>query len=138
MFEKMPEITRSKDSGAVRLSKPCIIVFSPDPDLARFLLMDMEETCEIVRLHTLPDFKEALSGTRASILVVDLCSFSGDIAKQLEILNAYASAIPLIVLRASRLLTPDLSAAIEKIAAHIFFKPADVELIHQTVQDMLE
>ena len=108
------------------------------PTFARFLLIDMEETCEIVRLHTLNDFKEALSGTRASILVVDLFSFSDDIVKQLAILDTYASTIPLIVLRASRLLSPELNAVIEKTAAHIFFKPADVQLIHQTVQDMLK
>lgn len=129
---------RTKDPGAVRFQKQRIIVFSPDPDLARFLLMDMEEKCEIVRLNALDDFKEAISGMNASILVVDLFSFSDDIVKQLELLRSFAHAIPVIVLRASRLLAPELNAAIEKTASRIFFKPADVELIHQTVQDMLE
>ncbi len=100
--------------------------------------MDMEEKCEIVRLNALDDFKEAISGMNASILVVDLFSFSDDIVKQLELLRSFAHAIPVIVLRASRLLAPELNAAIERTASRIFFKPADVELIHQTVQDMLE
>jgi hypothetical protein len=138
MFEKTPDMIRRNDPGTVRLSKHRIIVFSPDADLARFLLMDMEETCEIVRLHTLKDFKDALSGTSSSVLVVDLFSFSDDIVRQLALLDSFASSIPLIVLRASRLLAPELNAAIEKAASRIFFKPADVELIHQAVQDMLK
>jgi DNA-binding NtrC family response regulator len=115
-----------------------ILVFSPDPDLAQFLLLNLEEKFQILREHTLTNFQEALQQAAPHLILLDLCTFSEDICKQFEILHRAAKNIPIIVLRTYLTLPLETNKIIDQLAAEVFYKPVDVTLITQTIEDRLK
>jgi DNA-binding NtrC family response regulator len=115
-----------------------ILVFSPDPDLAQFLLLNLEEKFQILREHTLTNLQEAIQQAAPHLILLDLCTFPGDISRQLEILHRMASTIPVIVLRAYLTLPPEINKIIDQLAAEIFYKPVDVTLVTQAIEDRLK
>jgi DNA-binding NtrC family response regulator len=115
-----------------------VLVFSPDADLARFLLLNLEDRLQIVREHALTNFQEAIRQTAPHLILVDLCSFPEDIHTQLEILRHSAKDIPTIILRAYVALPPAMNKIIEQFAENVFYKPVDVTLITQAIEDRLK
>jgi DNA-binding NtrC family response regulator len=115
-----------------------VLVFSPDTDLAKVLLLNLEDRFHIVREHTLEDFERAMLNVPPDLVLVDLYTFSADIIKQLDIVQKTASAIPIIVLRAYLTLSPQMNHSIDELADMVFYKPVDVELITQAIEDLLK
>jgi DNA-binding NtrC family response regulator len=115
-----------------------VLVFSPDPDLARFLLLTMEDRFQIIREHSLANFQETLQQALPHLILIDLCTFPEEISKQLEILCRAPSNIPIIVLRAYLVLPPEINKAIDQLADEVFYKPVDVVLITQAIEDRLK
>lgn len=115
-----------------------VLVFSPDADLARFLILNLEDRFEIVRVHTLAEFEHHFETPAPDLLLADLYTFSADVVKQLDIVRRHAGAVPIIVLRAYVSLSPEMDRAIEEMADHVFYKPVDVELITQAIEDRLK
>jgi len=118
--------------------KKRVLVFSPDADLARFLLMNLEEKFQIVREHRLDLFEHTIQSLLPDLVLVDLFTFPNDIIKQLDIIRRRAMAIPVIALRAYMTLTPEIDKSINDLADNTFYKPADVELISQAIEDLLK
>jgi DNA-binding NtrC family response regulator len=115
-----------------------VLVFSPDTDLAKVLLLNLEDRFHIVREHTLGDFERAMLNVSPDLVLVDLYAFSADIIKQLDIVRKTAAAIPIIVLRAYLALSPEMNNSIDELADTVFYKPVDVELITQAIEDLLK
>jgi len=115
-----------------------VLVFSPDSDLARFLLLNLEDEFQIVREHKLEDFERAVKEFSPDLIVIDLFTFSSDILKQLDIVRRSATTVPLIALRAYMYLTPEMTKSIEDLTDAVFYKPVDVELITQAIEDLLK
>ncbi|HVN47657.1 MAG TPA: hypothetical protein VMU30_02430 [Bacteroidota bacterium] len=115
-----------------------VLIFSPDPDLARCLLLNLEDRFQIIREHTLNNFSEAIRQAAPHGILLDLCTLPEDISKQLQVLNRIANNIPVIVLRAYRALPPEINTIIDLLAAEIFYKPVDVALITQAIEDRLK
>ena len=115
-----------------------VLVFSPDTDLARFLLLNLEDKFQIMREHRLEHFEQAVKEILPDLVLVDLFTFSTDIIKQLDIMRRMASTVPIIVLRAYMSLTPEMNKSIDDLANAVFYKPVEVELITQAIEDLLK
>jgi DNA-binding NtrC family response regulator len=115
-----------------------VLLFSPDADLARFLILNLEDRLEIVRVHTLAEFENGVGTTTPDLVLVDLYTFSADVVKQIDIIRRHAVAVPIIVLRAYVSLSPEMDRAIEELADQVFYKPVDVELITQAIEERLK
>lgn len=130
--------SKSKLSHGVDTALKRVLVFSPDADLARFLLMNLEERFQIIREHCLEHFEQTIREISPDLIFIDLFTFSSDIVKQLEIIRRTAAGIPVIALRAYMSLTQDINKSIEEIADIVFYKPVDGELITQAIEDLLK
>jgi DNA-binding NtrC family response regulator len=115
-----------------------VLVFSPDEDLARFLLLNLEDKFQIVREHQLEHFEQAVKENLPDLILIDLFAFSPDIIKQLDIVRRMASSVPIIALRAYMSLTPEMNKSIDDLTDAVFYKPVDVELITQTIEDLIK
>jgi DNA-binding response OmpR family regulator len=115
-----------------------VLVFSPDSDLAKFLLLNLEDEFQIVREHRLEHFEQTVNEITPDLILIDLFTFSSDIMKQLDIVRRMANAVPIIALRAYMSLTPEMNKSIDDLTDAVFYKPVDVELITQAIEDLLK
>ena len=120
------------------VSRKRVLVFSPDSDLARFLLLNLEDEFQIVREHQLDHFEQAVKDISPDLILIDLFTFSSDIIKQLDIVRRTAHTAPIIALRAYMPLTPEMNKSIDDLTDAVFYKPVDVELITQAIEDLLK
>ena len=129
---------RQQPSRCATMIKKRVLVFSPDADLARFLLMNLEDKLQIIREHRLEQFEQAIKEISPDLVLIDLFTFSIDIVKQLDIVRRTAVTVPIIALRAYMSLTPEINKSIDDLADIVFYKPVDVELITQAIEDLLK
>jgi DNA-binding NtrC family response regulator len=130
--KKNHKVSKEPDSMEKR-----VLVFSPDTDLAKVLLLNLEDKFRIYREHCLDRFEEAIRSIRPDLVLVDLYTFSSDIVKQLEIIQRTAPDVPVIALRAYMSLTSDMDRSIDELADVLFYKPVDVALVTQSIEDFL-
>ena len=129
---------KPKTALSSSVSRKRVLVFSPDLDLARFLLLNLEDKFQIVREHRLEHFEQAVKEIVPDLILIDLFTFSTDIIKQLDIVRRMASAVPIIALRAYMSLAPEMNKSIDELTDTVFYKPVDVELITQAIEDLLK
>jgi DNA-binding NtrC family response regulator len=120
------------------VSRKHVLVFSPDTDLARFLLLNLEDKFQIVREHRLEHFEQAVKELIPDLILIDLFTFSTDIIKQLDIVRRIISTVPIIALRAYMSLSPEMNKSIDDLTDAVFYKPVDVELVTQAIEDLLK
>jgi DNA-binding NtrC family response regulator len=130
--------TTPKTAAAPEGRRKRLVVFSPDADLSRFLILNLEDRFEIARVHALSEFEQSMDGPAPDLVLVDLYTFAADVGRQLDVVRRHAVAVPVIVLRAYVSLSPETDRAIEEMADHVFYKPVDVELITQAIEDTLK
>jgi DNA-binding NtrC family response regulator len=118
--------------------KKRVLVFSPDADLARFLLLNLEDRFQILRKNQLEQFELAIKEISPDLVLIDLFTFPIDIIKQLDIVRRTAVSVPIIVLRAYLSLSQEMNKSIDDLADIVFYKPVDVELITQAIEDLLK
>lgn len=128
----------SKISAVPEGRRKRVVVFSPDADLSRFLILNLEDRFDIARVHTLSEFEQQIGDPAPDLVLVDLYTFAADVGRQLDVVRRHAVAVPIIVLRAYVSLSPETDRAIEEMADHVFYKPVDVELITQAIEDRLK
>ena len=129
---------RTQTTPQSAASRKRVLVFSPDEDMARFLLLNLEDRFQIVREHRLENFEQAIKEISPDLVLIDLFTFSSDILKQLDIVQRMKSTVPVISLRAYMSLTPEMNKSIEELSDAVFYKPVDVELITQAIEDLLK
>jgi DNA-binding NtrC family response regulator len=129
---------RQQLSRCATMIKKRVLVFSPDADLARFLLMNLEDRFQIIREHQLEQFEQAIKEISPDLVLIDLFTFSIDIVKQLDIVRRTAVTVPIIALRAYMTLTQEINKSIDDLSDIVFYKPVDVELITQAIEDLLK
>jgi DNA-binding NtrC family response regulator len=128
----------SKAGSLTSARRKRVIVFSPDADLARCLLLILEDEFEIVRKTTIADFESSIRNVAPDLILIDLYTFSADIVKQLDVVRRLTVKVPVIVLRAYLSLSQKMDQAIEDVASLVFYKPVDVDLITQAIEDLLK
>ncbi len=126
-------ITAHRETGMKR-----VLVFSPDEDLARFLLLNLEDRFCIIREHRLEGFERAIRENSPDLLLIDLYASSEEIFKQLELVRRCQGSIPVIVLRAYKPVPTEIERSITHLTQHIFYKPVQGELITQAIEDTLK
>lgn len=114
-----------------------VLIFSPDADLARTLLLILEDRYRITRETTITALSEALSRERHDLILVDLFTFSEDVRRVLDVLRTRTARTPLILLRGYIPLRQDVTSEIESMGSIVFYKPVDVELVSQAIEDLL-
>jgi DNA-binding NtrC family response regulator len=129
---------RQQLSRCTTMIKKHVLVFSPDADLARFLLMNLEDRFQIIREHQLEQFEQTIKEISPDLVLIDLFTFSIDILKQLDIVRRTAVTVPIIALRAYMSLSPEINKSIDDLANIVFYKPVDGELITQAIEDLLK
>ena len=115
-----------------------VLIFSPDADLARTLLLILEDRYHIMRETTITALSDALARGKPDLVLVDLFTFSEDVRRVLEVLRTRAARVPLILLRGYIPLRQDVTADVETMGSIVFYKPVDVELISQAIEDLLK
>jgi DNA-binding NtrC family response regulator len=125
-------------ASSTSASRKRVLVFSPDMDLARFLLMNLEDRFQILRENRIDQFEQTIKEIVPDLVLIDLFAFSTDIMKQLDIIRRSAIAVPVIALRAYMSVAPEISKSIDDLADIVFYKPVDVELITQAIEDLLK
>jgi DNA-binding NtrC family response regulator len=129
------EINKATPSSS---TKKRVLVFSPDADLAQVLLLNLEDRFQIVREHCLEQFEEIIKNISPDLVLIDLYTFSNNIIKQLDIIRRFVSKVPVIALRAYVSLTPEMNKSIDELTDVVFYKPVDVELVTQAIEDLLK
>lgn len=140
----MPDYTigishkKSEETPPSTSCKKRVLVFSPDADLAQVLLLNLEDKFQIIREHCLERFEETIKNIAPDLVLIDLYTFSENIIKQLDIIRRTTTAVPVIALRAYMSLTPETNKSIDELTDVLFYKPVDVELVTQAIEDLLK
>ena len=124
--------------STMNIIKKRVLVFSPDADLARFLVMNLEDKFQIIREHQIEQFEHSIKEIQPDLVLVDLYTFSTDIIRQLNIVQRVAVSVPVIALRAYMSLSPEINKSIDDISDIVFFKPVDGERITRAIEDLLK
>ena len=137
----MDSVTVGKVGGhsskGARAESKRVLVFSPDADLARCLLVTLEDRFEIVRETRLEGLEQSLKEVSPDLVLIDLSAFSTDIERQLEVIRRNTLSMPIMILRAYVSLPPEINKAITEMTDLVFYKPVDVDLISQAIENLL-
>ena len=114
-----------------------VLIFSPDADLARTLVLNLEDKYAISRENTLALFTQALEKGQPDLIVVDLFTFSEDVMRLLNLLREKARNVPIITLRGYIPLRKDINVTIEEMSSSVFYKPVDVDLVSEAIENLL-
>jgi DNA-binding NtrC family response regulator len=115
-----------------------ILVFSPDPDLARSLSLLLEDRFEIACEIQLENLKKAILANAPALLLIDLFSFPSDILREVNVLRATQVKIPVVLLRVYRQLSPELEEKIRDLADLVLYKPFDVNVVADAIYRLLD
>jgi DNA-binding NtrC family response regulator len=114
-----------------------VLVFSPDADLARYLVVSLENDLTIERCTDLEYFVKSLESARPDIVLLDLSAFPSDVEQQIDALKRLDPTTPVIVLRAYVSLPKAVSDAIVGLADIVFYKPVEVDMVSKAIEDLL-
>ncbi len=114
-----------------------LLVYSPDADLARYLVVSLENELTIERSTDLSEFVRRAAEERADIVLIDLSAFSSDVELQVDALKQLDRSTPVIVLRAYVSLPKAVTESIVELADIVFYKPVDVEMVSKSIEDLL-
>ncbi|MBI4429267.1 MAG: hypothetical protein HY562_09125 [Ignavibacteriales bacterium] len=115
-----------------------ILIFSPDPDLAKSIAMLLERQYEIVYVTRLEYLLERIATLSPDLMLIDLFSFQGEIAKLLVVIQSTRLARPIIFLRGYRHWMFEIEEAIQKLGTMIFYKPVDILLVADAISRIVE
>jgi len=114
-----------------------VLIFSPDADLARTLVLNLEDRYTISRETSLEPLRRALDAGRPDLIVVDMFTFSEDVTRLLNLLQEKARTVPIITLRGYIPLRKDINVTIEEMSSSVFYKPVDVDLVSEAIENLL-
>ncbi len=131
-------LKKPEEKILTEIPKKRVLVFSPDEDLAGVLILNLEDKFQIVREHCLDQLKETINDLSPDLILVDLYAFSEKINRQLDIIRQMSVKVPVIALRAYMSLTPEMNKTIDDLTDVLFYKPVDVDLVTQAIEDLLK
>ena len=123
---------------SAKTARPRVLIFSPDPDLAMSIAMLLEKQHEIVSVTRLENLRDQIYSTSPDLLLIDLFSFQGEIAKLLVVLQSTFLASPIVFLRGYRQWMPEIEDLIQKKGAVIFYKPVETLLVVDAIHQILD
>lgn len=106
-----------------------LLVFSPDPDVAKSLTMLLEENYAVETETDLSKLEEHINRVNPPIMIVDLFAFASDILKTVEILRRRRERNPVILLHVYRTSRPEIEQAIRSVSDIVLYKPINTDLV---------
>ena len=106
-----------------------LLVFSPDPDVAKSLTMLLEENYAVEAETDLSKLEEHINRVNPPIMLVDLFAFPADILKTVEILKRRRERNPVILLHVYRTSRPEIEQAIRSVSDIVLYKPINTDLV---------
>jgi DNA-binding NtrC family response regulator len=115
-----------------------VLVFSPDPALAKSLSLLLEDQYEIACETQIDNLKGTIGDASPGLLLIDLFAFPSDILKEINVLRTSRLKAPVIILRVYRELSPEIEETIRDLADFVFYKPFDVNAVADAVHKLLD
>ena len=114
-----------------------ILIFSPDPDIARSLTLLLEETYPVRAETEFGNLEQAIDETHAPLMLIDLYSFPPDILRTVDVLSRRKEKNPVIVFHVFRNSRPEIEQAVRSVSDLILYKPINAELVSELVSVLL-
>jgi DNA-binding response OmpR family regulator len=106
-----------------------LLVFSPDPDVAKSLTMLLEENYAVESETDLSKLEEHINRVNPPIMLVDLYAFPADILKTVEVLKRRQERNPVILFHVYRTSRPEIEQAIRSVSDIVLYKPINTDLV---------
>jgi|GEM_PF-2155705 len=114
-----------------------LLVFSPDPDVARSLTMLLEDHYAVESETELSNLEEHANRLNPPILLVDLHPFAPEIRKTIEILRRRQGRCPVIMFHVYRNARPEIEQAIRKVSDIVLYKPINTDLLAELISVLM-
>lgn len=121
-----------------RQNRRSVLLFSPDPDLAKSLSLLLEGEFEIVCDTRLEQLRQRIEAVRPGVILLDLYAFPSDVERELDVLRTIGTRIPTIVLRVKRLLNLEVERVIGELADLTIYKPFDSVLLGEAIHKVMD
>jgi len=114
-----------------------ILIFSPDPDIAKSLAMLLEENYTIEAETNLGMLEEHINRLDPPLLLVDLYPLPPDILRTVEVLKRRKNKNPVVMFHVFRNSRPEIETAIRGVSDLILYKPINAELVSELVSVLM-
>lgn len=123
----MPQVDRAN----------AILIFSPDPDIAKSLTMLLEEHYTVEAETDLATLEDHINRLEPSLLLVDLYPLPPDILRTIEVLKRRRVKNPVVMFHVFRNSRPEIEQAIRNVSDLILYKPINAELVSELVSVLM-
>lgn len=131
-------VSHSQTQPATRIDRAnAILIFSPDPDIAKSLTMLLEEHYRIEAETNLAMLEDHINRLDPSLLLVDLYPLPPDILKTIEVLKRRKNKNPVVMFHVFRNSRPEIEQAIRNVSDLILYKPINAELVSELVSVLM-
>jgi DNA-binding NtrC family response regulator len=138
MAMNMPIPSHHQQQAVPLVRKKPVLVFSPDPDLARSLSLLLEEEFKIVCVTRLEQLLSKIEADAPTVMIIDLFAFPSDVIRELRVLQTSGRRIPIIVLRIKRLMSIEVEQTIREMAETVLFKPLEGSSVADAIHRVLD
>lgn len=114
-----------------------LLVFSPDPDVAKSLTLLLEEHYAVESETDLSKLEEHANRVNPPIMLVDLYAFPADILKTIEILRRRKERNPVILFHVYRTSRPEIEQAIRSVSDIVLYKPINTDLVAELISVLM-
>lgn len=114
-----------------------LLIFSPDPDVARSLTMLLEENYAVETETELSRLEDHINRLNPPITLVDLYAFPADILKTVEVLRRRVSRNPVVLFHVFRNSRPEIEQAIRSVSDIILYKPINTDLVAELISVLM-
>lgn len=114
-----------------------LLVFSPDPDVAKSLTMLLEENYAVEAETDLSKLEEHANRVNPPIMLVDLYAFPADILKTIEVLRRRKERNPVILFHVYRTSRPEIEQAIRSVSDIVLYKPINTDLVAELISVLM-
>jgi len=114
-----------------------LLVFSPDPDVARSLTMLLEENYAVELETDLSRLGDHIHRLNPPITLVDLYPFPGEILRTVEILQGRKERNPVVMFHVFRNSRPEIEKAIREVSDIILYKPINTDLVAELISVLM-
>ncbi|MEX1138220.1 MAG: hypothetical protein WEB33_06250 [Bacteroidota bacterium] len=137
----IPSIPTQRPEGSTKpVQMPPVhplLVFSPDPDVAKNLTMLLEENYAVETETDLSKLEEHTNRVNPPIMLVDLYAFPADILKTVEVLRRRKVRNPVILFHVYRTSRPEIEQAIRSVSDIVLYKPINTDLVAELISVLM-
>lgn len=114
-----------------------LLVFSPDPDVARSLTMLLEDHYDVESETDLARLEDHANRLNPPVLLVDLHPFPPEILRAVEVLRRRRGSYPVIMIHVFRNTRPEIEQAIRTVSDIVLYKPINTDLLVELISVLM-